>query len=156
LTESPARRLIAAFVDLVFGHDGRIGRLRYWLGLMAATAIVGFAAGLADGAVPGTGDIGRYVAFVFIVGLMIWTHSAVTVKRLHDRNRSGLWYFLYGLAPPVLLLWAIYLHAEKQFDAASPMYVFAALGFFWVTIELGLMRGTAGPNRFGPHKQRQS
>jgi hypothetical protein len=30
------------------------------------------------------------------------------------------------------------------------MYVISLLGFAGAFIELGLMRGTAGPNRFGP------
>jgi uncharacterized membrane protein YhaH (DUF805 family) len=150
LPESRFRRRLGTFFDFMFGHDGRIGRMYYWLGLLAMTGIIGLLAAIADELVPGTGDIGRYVAFGIIVGALIWMHSALTIKRLHDRDRAGIWYFLYGLAPPGLLLWAVYLHADKQYDAASLMYVISLLGFAGAFIELGLMRGTAGPNRFGP------
>jgi uncharacterized membrane protein YhaH (DUF805 family) len=150
LPDSSPKSRFGAFLDLVFGHDGRVGRLHYWLGLFATTAITGFFAGIADEIVHGTGEIGRYVTFGFIIGLLIWMHSAVTVKRLHDRNRIGLWYFLHGLGPPGLMLWAIYLHADNKLDAASPMYVLSMLGLIWVFVELGLMRGSVGPNRFGP------
>lgn len=149
LTDSPTRSHVAAFVDFIFGHDGRIGRLYYWLGLMATAAITGFFAGIADGVVPAL-DVMRYGAVAFIIGLLIWMHSAVTVKRLHDRNRAGIWYFLHGLGPPGFLLWAILLHADNQLDTASPMYVLSMLGFTWVFVDLGLMRGTVGPNRYGP------
>jgi uncharacterized membrane protein YhaH (DUF805 family) len=143
------RRHIAAFVDFMFGHDGRIGRLQYWLGLMATAAITGFFAGIADGVVPAL-DVMRYGAVAFIISLLIWMHSAVTIKRLHDRDRAGIWYFLHGLGPPGLMLWATLLHADNQLDMASLMYVLSLLGFAGVFVDLGLLRGMVGPNRFGP------
>ncbi len=57
-----------------------------------SVAIIGFFSGIAEDATAGTGDIGRYVAFVFIVGTGIWMHSAVTIKRLHDRDKGAGWY----------------------------------------------------------------
>jgi uncharacterized membrane protein YhaH (DUF805 family) len=145
----PPRSHVAAFADFMFGHEGRIGRMYYWLGLLATAAITGFFAGIADGVVPAL-DVTRYGAVAFIIGALIWMHSAVTVKRLHDRNRPGIWYFLYGLAPPGLMLWAMLLHADNQLDTASLMYVLSILGFTGVFVDLGVMRGTVGPNRFGP------
>ena len=90
MTETPARSRFGAFINLMFGYDGRIGRLYCLLGFLAFCAITGFFSGIAEDATAGTGDIGRYVAFVFIVGTGIWMHSAVTIKRLHDRDKSGL------------------------------------------------------------------
>ena len=37
-------------------------------GFLAFVAIIGFFSGIAEDVTAGTGDIGRYVAFVFIVG----------------------------------------------------------------------------------------
>ena len=150
MTDPPASGRFRAFLDFMFGHDGRIGRMQYWLGLWASIAITAFFVLIADEVVHGTGEIGRHVTFVSIAGLLIWMHSAVTVKRLHDRDRAGIWYFLYGLGPPGTLLWAILLHADNQLEAASPMYFISLFGFTLVFIELGLMRGSDGPNRFGP------
>jgi len=150
LTEPPARSRFGTAVDLLFGYDGRIGRLHYWLGLMAAWAITGFFAAFAEEAVAGTGDIGRYVAFVFIVGTLIWVHSAVTVKRLHDRGRPAWWYLLYGVAPPALFIAATYFYTTNVLALASTLYVLSFAGLIWVIVELGFLRGTAGPNRYGP------
>jgi len=61
-----------------------------------------------------------------------------------------MWYFAYGIAPPGFFLWAVYLHASREWEAASMLYILSALGFTWVLIELGFMPGTAGDNRFGP------
>jgi uncharacterized membrane protein YhaH (DUF805 family) len=94
LTETPARSRFAAFINLLFGYDGRIGRLYCFLGFLAFCAIIGFFSGIAEDATAGTGDIGRYVALVFIVGSGIWMHSAVTIKRLHDRDKSAAWYLV--------------------------------------------------------------
>ena len=98
-TETAARSRVGAFINLMFGYDGRIGRLYCFLGFLAFVAIVGFLSGIAEDATAGTGDIGRYVAFVFIVGTGLWMHSAVTIKRLHDRDKAAGWYLIYGIAP---------------------------------------------------------
>ncbi len=54
---------------------------------------------------------------------ILWPSIAVGVKRLHDRNRSG-WFLLLSLIP--------------------------VLGQIWYLIDVGIMRGTEGENRFGP------
>jgi uncharacterized membrane protein YhaH (DUF805 family) len=150
LTETPARSRFGAFVNLLFGYDDRIGRLQYWAGLAAAWLIVAGLVAVVEEVVAGTGDIGRYVAFVFIVGTFIWIHSAATVKRLHDRDRSALWYVLYGIAPPALFIAATYFYTTGSIALALINYVLSFAGLFWVIIELGCLRGTAGPNRYGP------
>ena len=53
--------------------------------------------------------------------LALYPSIAVSVKRCHDRDRSG-WFLLIGLIPLVNL---------------------------WVLVELGFLRGTTGENRFG-------
>ena len=150
MTETPARSRFGAFMNLMFGYDGRIGRLYCFLGFLAFVAIVGFFSGIAEDATVGTGDIGRYVAFVFIVGTGIWMHSAVTIKRLHDRDKSAWWYLLYGIAPFGFFLLAIYLWTARVLEAASILFVLSFVGLIWAIIELGFLRGTAGPNRYGP------
>jgi len=47
----------------------------------------------------------------------------VHIKRCHDRDQSGWW---------VLLL------------------LIPVIGFIWAIINLGILEGTRGPNRFGP------
>src|SRR3979490_1787914 len=53
----------------------------------------------------------------------LWPCIAVGAKRCHDRNRSG-WFQLISLVPIV--------------------------GALWLLFDLGILRGTDGPNRFGP------
>ena len=54
--------------------------------------------------------------------LLVWPALAVSVKRWHDRDRSG-WWVLLNLVP--------------------------VIGWLWALIDNGFLRGTAGPNRFG-------
>lgn len=55
--------------------------------------------------------------------LLLWPRLAIGVKRFHDRNKSGLW-LLIGLIP--------------------------FFGWLWLLIDLGLLDGTPGPNKYGP------
>jgi uncharacterized membrane protein YhaH (DUF805 family) len=115
---------------LLFSLQGRASRLQYWKGSLLQSAL---ATGL--------------VLFVFVplsllgagsevepnewalvaLGLLglplFWMSFALCVKRFHDRNRSG-WFTLIGLVP--------------------------YLGFIWVLIDCGCLRGTVGPNGYGP------
>jgi uncharacterized membrane protein YhaH (DUF805 family) len=150
LTTSTTAGWVQAALTCLFGYEGRIGRLPYWLGLMAAWAIPGALAAIADEVVPGTGDIGRYLAFLVIVGTLAWIHSAVTVKRLHDRDKSAAWYLLYGVAPPGLFVAAIYVYSQGAVVQTWTLLAVSIAGLLWVLVELGLLRGTDGPNRYGP------
>ncbi|HAE49771.1 MAG TPA: DUF805 domain-containing protein, partial [Tistrella mobilis] len=48
---------------------------------------------------------------------------AIGARRCHDRGRSG-WFQLIMLIP--------------------------LIGWIWLLVEIGFLRGTEGPNRFGP------
>jgi uncharacterized membrane protein YhaH (DUF805 family) len=73
--------------------------------------------------------------------------AVITVKRLHDRNRSGWWIIPFAIAPPLLQrLW-------DWLDNPHVALVVSALGFglsVWGVVELFCLRGARGPNRFGP------
>jgi uncharacterized membrane protein YhaH (DUF805 family) len=110
------------------GFDGRIGRGTWWLGqliglmiLGAAMAAIGMAAHSAeDSSKPGLGIIG-IAGITYIICLVI--NVSVSVKRYHDRDKSGWWLFV----------------------------VFIPLaGGIWQLIELGFCSGDDAPNRFGP------
>lgn len=58
------------------------------------------------------------------VGLALaWPFAALSAKRWHDRDRSA-WWLLVALVP--------------------------VLGMLWLLVDNGFVRGTRGPNRFGP------
>ncbi|WP_137389326.1 DUF805 domain-containing protein [Rhodoligotrophos defluvii] len=55
--------------------------------------------------------------------VLLFLTLCIHIKRCHDRDQSGWW---------VLLLFI------------------PVVGFLWALINLGLLEGTPGPNRFGP------
>jgi uncharacterized membrane protein YhaH (DUF805 family) len=112
---------------LLFSFDGRVGRLPYWLALLAVLFIDSIAFGAVGGFELFDGDTiaverkGRFWALLVVLP-SLWIGLVVTVKRWHDRNKSGRW-VLVNLVPVV--------------------------GWLWTLVECGFLRGTTGPNRFG-------
>lgn len=127
-----------------FAFEGRGNRLRYWLtslsiyGLLLATILVGFA-------IPIVGAVFIAVGMV----LATWAGLAVAARRLHDRNKSVWWLLImYG---PVLVLTALSEVASMSSPEAGAGFAVLSLPFsIWTLVELGFLKGTSGPNRFGP------
>ncbi len=75
----------------------------------------------------------------FVYPAVIYAGACLLSKRLHDRGRSGWW-----AAPIIVALIAVWPRPEGFFD-----FLFA-LVVIWALVELGLMGGERGANRFGP------
>ena len=156
---------------LFFGFSGRINRGKYWLTLviwiliwiiavpviiLAALAILGV--NVTDGSLPSPQDTEKFVkmildyAVLFIIvlalAILAWVSAfAIGVKRLHDRNRSGWWILLFYVVPAVLG------GAGQGTDgdlAQGILGLASVILSIWGLVELGFLRGTRGPNRFGP------
>ena len=79
------------------------------------------------------------------VFLWLWIIAAVGIKRLHDRDRPG-----HLIAAPIVLgaIIAVVIAAVNQSAAAIlPGAGFVAL---LALVPLGFLKGTQGPNRYGP------
>jgi uncharacterized membrane protein YhaH (DUF805 family) len=85
-------------------------------------------------------------ALVIIYIPLIWIGLAIGAKRLHDRDKSAWWLLLFYLAPSVLSGAAN--HAGDV--GFSILYLASFAITVWAFVELGCLRGTVGPNRFGP------
>ena len=108
---------------LWFAVDGRATRFDYWMRWAVPYFIGALIVAFLDdvlGTMNPTGGPG--VIMVIYVIAAIWPNLAVSIKRCHDRDRSG-WFLLIGLVPFLNL---------------------------WLLVELAFLRGTTGPNRFGP------
>ena len=113
----------------LFSFDGRVSRAPYWLGLLAVLFIDSAAFGIVGGFELLDGDTmaserkgpSRLWALLVVVP-SLWVGLVLSVKRWHDRNKSGRWVFV-NLVP--------------------------VFGWLWQLIECGFLNGTTGPNRFG-------
>ena len=103
---------------MFFSLRGRVSRRQYWLyGVRALAALAVLAHALL-----GIARVRAPTADLIVNLLLVWPALAVSVKRWHDRDRSG-WWVLLNLLP--------------------------VIGWLWALIDNGFLRGTAGRNRFG-------
>lgn len=120
---------------ILFDFEGRLSRAKYWLAsLITLLPVLGFAFWFMASAIT-LGEGGMMTSFDFSLEgpwvwvlllaspLLVWTHLAINVKRWHDRDKSGFWMLIQ---------------------------IIPYLGELWAFIELGCLRGTVGPNRYGP------
>ena len=92
-------------------------------------------------------SVGLVLVILFV--LFLYCLLAVGVKRLHDRNKRGWWVFLFLLIPVLAFMivsLASDLGAELTWSGSAIVLILGG----WALIELGILSGTAGPNRYGP------
>jgi uncharacterized membrane protein YhaH (DUF805 family) len=133
---------------LFFNFSGRINRAKYWIamliysGIYIVLTIAGYATG--NGAI--------YQAVNGMLNIVILISSlAVGVKRLHDRNKSGWYLVLFYIVPGILLVAGIAVGTTME-DSIMIAGVLGLIAFaigVWAFVELGCLRGTIGPNRYG-------
>ena len=157
---------------------GRIGRRTLWLTLLVLAvpaSILRFSllAVLGRTLLPDPNELSnpdslqgamRDTAFVELIVLLVFFYpSYVTMqKRLNDRNRPS-WMAKLFLAAPVLLalmnvLGMGFTAAKSSIGMAMPtpttigwlLGTLVGIVEIWAVVECGYLRGTVGPNRFGP------
>ena len=124
--------------DLFFNFRGRINRAKWWLFMVVAVTVQVIAV-MAMSEMR-QGPIGL---ITFLYFLIFAASVPVHVKRLHDRNRSGWWLLAYYgfLAVAVVA-------RDLGPDPVVAQAAFLAI-LVWIVIDLGCLRGTRGPNRYG-------
>ena len=134
----------------LFSTSGRITRTQFWLAVLiyllisAATAT----AALIIVTEPPS-DLAALVLYIgggLVFFMTVFSAMAVTIKRLHDRNRIGWWNVPFVMLPALLLGASNGLVSE---ETSQVLWLIAAALGVWGVTELGVLRGTAGPNRFG-------
>jgi uncharacterized membrane protein YhaH (DUF805 family) len=141
------------FFAHLFNPTGRTNRAKWWLAALIYTILYAAALGvlyalLTQGmSLPGLAIFG-VVALVIMVSSIL-----IAIRRLHDRDKSGHWLWLFFVLPGVLSGSANQVMASATSEAliAGLVLALVSLGIsIWAFIELGCLRGTQGANRFGP------
>jgi uncharacterized membrane protein YhaH (DUF805 family) len=144
--------------NFFFGFAGRINRAKYWrvmllnffcvlIFMLVVPLSLGSSFHNADPkwAMPLTlallcGTVGP------ILIVSVWCFAAMSIKRLHDRNKSGWWMTLFFIAPSLLG------KLSDRLDDPTAAFIVGAIGFglsTWCFVEIFCLKGTKGPNRFG-------
>lgn len=136
--QAPSTQTLSAQTDrdwkwLLFSFDGRITRGEYWKGSILAGLALGAIllalliplgmSGLLKSSDSGAPSILLMAIAVVFAVPFIWLSLAIGVKRWHDRGKSG-WWTLIAVVPYI--------------------------GSIWSFVECGCLRGTPGPNPYGP------
>ena len=119
--------------SLLFSFQGRINRAKFWLIHLAIFVVEAIVLSLLGGtAAIMSGDYEKVIVvfggasgavWSIVAVLAFWISLAVGVKRWHDRNKTG-WWMLIIFVP--------------------------VIGGLWYLIECGFLKGTTGPNSYGP------
>lgn len=155
-------------LKLLFDTNGRIGRARFWLGmvllLIGGFVIFGVLVALGFGhteSVTTTTTVGSnppattegwkstlspWGNFIFQV-VELYPGLALCLKRRHDRDNAGYDLMVVTFAALVLALFNALDLGLGILSGLLGAVVF--FGLFYLFVVLGLLRGTPGPNRFG-------
>ena len=118
--------------SLLFGFQGRTNRAKFWLVALAIFvveailfAVLGSNVAMSDDPQEALARMGPVTSIVLLLfGILVtWISIAVGIKRFHDRNKTGVW---------ILIIFV-------------PL-----IGSLWYLIECGFLKGTTGPNNYGP------
>ena len=159
--------------SFLFSFEGRINRAKYWLATLVILAsmilsllmltVICLSHGIPTGplsvnlvgisaSIQLTDDDAPAALFPKIATLAMtlafgWCYATTSIKRLHDRNKSGRWIVPYLIAP------GLYGQFDGWLGGFWPA-VFIGYATFvalvWGLVEMCFLRGTRGPNRFGP------
>lgn len=135
--------------QLLFSTEGRIPRRTFWLGILFIT-LVGVPSLIVAAFVGGATGAG--IANL----LFLWLGFALSAKRAQDRNRHYLIVAAYfalavvvsGLAPNTAMTMMDGAGMSQGALAVASIVLLAYVIYLFV--ELGCLRGTVGPNKYGP------
>ena len=124
----------------LFSFKGRIGRRDFWVWVIAwvvAMVVLFYAVSL---------DLLASQTAAFMLVCLLWPTACVVVKRLHDRNKSGLWALLFILAWMLLAGHWDMLGGTWQWVVGRfiPVLIMVTM-----LIDLGAFVGTQGQNKYG-------
>ena len=147
-----------SLLHLLFGFSGRINRGKYWLAVvlwlvfwaiaLPACLLLPSGSDWLEKFVHMTLDyVVLFIIFLTLVSVSWISAFAIGIKRLHDRNKNGWLIVLFYVAPSILA------GIANTSEQAVVSFVFGLASFgisIWGLVELGFLRGTVGPNPYGP------
>ena len=139
--------------------EGRIGRQQWWLGVLGI-----FVASIVLSIVLGIVGLGPQSVWGQLITLLIllYPNYCLSLKRRHDRNNNGKdLQILLGVSVLLSLLVALGIGVDyvdvgggtmmpMPGGLLSAVYFILALGGLYLFVNLGILKGTEGPNDYGP------
>ena len=143
----------------LFGFDGRINRAKYWLfvliGFLFIAAMIAVAVPYVLIEHPSTNAPSRGISPLLIITILaeiivffsyFIAALAITVKRLHDRDKSAWWVIVFMVLPGFFDALG---NASGDKGAGALFGLIGLVFSIWGFVELGCLRGTSGTNDYG-------
>jgi len=133
--------------------SGRAPRAEYWW-FYLGTSIVSIPVKILENVL----DVGALSVVYNLALLLPWL--GVTVRRLHDTDRSGLWLLLFFLPFFAAGFIAAFVYGGQDgvdwdpFSSMGPLMIMAIVALIILAVLLFIflvLPGTPGPNRYGPN-----
>ena len=132
---------------LLFGFHGRIGRATWWITGLIWGVILTAAEVYRPSIEPP--ERGKWL-LAAVAAVYVLSAVALGIKRLHDRDRSGWRILIFFLVPGLAYAVADAFAGPTDAMLAVVLYAIGIAAGVWALIELGLLPGTHGENRYGP------
>ena len=157
----------------LFGFRGRINRAKMWLAVLIGMCWMLFMAVLTGATSTSTTDSVEFDVYdifrvldpasyrslsladppsllIRVIGtpLLVWFYAATSIKRMHDRDKSGWWIIPFFVVPGLYHQFAGRLgHSYLNLLIGLIAFVFV----IWSFIEIYCLKGSRRTNRFGPN-----
>ena len=150
------------FIGNFVGFDGRLNRQGWWLSVIALIVvavvlswILGLILGtggmmtMAQALDPATLQKAAWQGLIVSI-ITAYPYMAISVKRRHDRNSNG--YDAIGLIVVGILYNLLQALGVISATNTVGMIVGVVFGIYaiYMLVQLGFLKGTAGPNNYGP------
>jgi len=94
------------------------------------------------------GELIAILGYLAALPVLMWIYFATSIKRLHDRDRSGWWMVPFFVVPGLL---SEFSDRRGAYDPYGLITWSFGLLYLWGGIEMYVLKGTSWPNRFGPN-----
>ncbi|MEQ9635297.1 MAG: DUF805 domain-containing protein [Devosia marina] len=140
--------------------EGRIGRQQWWIGIVVLIVISIVASIVLSILSFGNGTVMAWFGVLINLAL-IWPSYCVGIKRRHDRDNNGTDLKILIAGSVLLNLLAATGIGSSMTDMGGVMMpvpsiwlgalnlIFAIFAIYML-VQLGFLKGTAGPNNYGP------
>lgn len=145
-----------ALIPLLTTTEGRIGRQQWWLGIVVII-VASIALSLILG-ILGLGSWAQLIAYL----VLLYPNWCLGIKRRQDRDNNGLDFKILIVVSGLLTLLQTFGIGVTMTDMGNGIMMpapdtwmmvlslaVAVLGIY-LLVQLGFLRGTAGPNSYGP------
>jgi uncharacterized membrane protein YhaH (DUF805 family) len=138
-----------SMMQLLFSFQGRLNRKPYWMAVIATMVIIILLLLVALVMIREHRFefAGLTMAILVILYVpLVWIGLAIGAKRLHDRDKSAWWLIVFYAMPGILSA----VGNQMEDVGFMVLHVISFAISVWAFVELGCLRGTVGPNRYGP------